>query len=31
MNTMNTYHRSIGKKLIDIDYFGLSEETEMNP
>ena len=27
----NTYHRSIGKKHIDIDYSDLSEEIETNP
>ena len=24
----NTYHNSIGKKLIDADYFTLNEETD---
>ena len=26
----NTYHRSIGKKLADVDYSALPEEIEMN-
>ena len=27
----NTYHRSIGKKPVDADYFALTKETEINP
>ena len=27
----NTYHRSIGKTLVDADYSALSEEIETNP
>ena len=27
----NTYHRSIGKKPVDADYFVLTKETDINP